>query len=149
MLTRQAAHGSQHLSGVLKRELGVRDLGGLEPAELGDVVVRLGSALDDARRPVEVERHRRRAVAAVAVHPDSEELEWLDLDSGFFTQLAAHTVPWMLLLVEEATRKIPLSGERLDPAAREQNAPLAVEADRARGRFRARVDAEAASGALE
>jgi diacylglycerol kinase family enzyme len=139
----------QYLARVRERELVVRDLGGREPAELGDVVVRLGRALDDASRPVEVERHGRRAVAAVAVHPDSEELERLDLDSRLLAQLAAHAVPRMLLLVEKPARKIPLAGERVDAAPREQNAPVAVETDRARGRLRARVHAEAALGALD
>jgi hypothetical protein len=55
----------------------------------------------------------------------------------------------MLFLVDESAGEIPLAGERIDPPTREQDAPMIVQAHRARGRLRARVDAEAALAAFD
>src|SRR4029453_9247464 len=85
----------------------------------------------------------------VAVHPDPEQLERLDLHAPLLAELAAHAVPRMLLFFEEPPGQIPLAGERIDPTPREQDASFVVEAHRARGRLRARVDAEPALGALD
>src|SRR5512132_3241312 len=149
MLTRAAAPGCEHLARVREGEVVVRDLSGREPAELGDVVVRLGRSLNDAGCPIEVERGRRRAVAAVAIHPHPEKLKGLDLYARLLAQLAAHAISGMLLFVEEPARQIPLAGERIDPPPGEQDASLVVEAHRARGRLRACVDTEPALWTLD
>src|SRR5512133_470858 len=127
----------------------VRNVGRDEPAKLGDVVVRLGCAFDDARRPVQIERRRGRPLSPVLVHPHAEELERLDLDAGLLTQLPAHAVERVLLLVEEPAREVPFALERLDSPPGEQNTPLAVEADGAGGGLRARVRLEPALAALD
>jgi hypothetical protein len=57
---------------VPEGELVARDLGRIEPAELGDIVVGLRLALEDPRRPVEVQGRRAGLFLAVAINPDSE-----------------------------------------------------------------------------
>src|SRR5438105_12771761 len=110
----EAPIGVEHQRHVLEREL-VRsgELVGLEPGELADVVGRLRLAADHACRPVEVERRLRGRVAAVAVHPDSEELERLDLEAGLLPQLAAQAVQRVLALLEEAAGNVPAALDRL------------------------------------
>src|SRR5215212_8577397 len=55
----------------------------------------------------------------------------------------------MLLLVQKTAREVPHALGRLDGAAGEEHAPLAVEAGRARGRLRARVRLEPALRAFD
>src|SRR5215216_5056782 len=92
-------------------ELVARDLGRIEPAQLGDIVVGLGLAREDPRGPVEVQSRRARLVLAVAVNPDTEKLERFNLDSRLLLQLATDGVERMLGLVEKAARKIPFAFE--------------------------------------
>ena len=80
---------------------------GREPAQLVDVVCRRGLAAGDARRPVEVQGRLGRRVAAVAVHPDPEEVERLDVETRLLAKLAAEAVERMLALLEEAARECP------------------------------------------
>src|SRR6187431_2887466 len=133
---------------MCERKLLSRDLVRSKPTELRDVVGRLRVSVDDPGRPVEIQGRLSRAVPFVAVDPDSEELERLDGDAGFLPQLPADAVERMLLLVEEPAGEVPLALERIDRPTREQEAPLAVHADRTRGRLGARIGAEAAVSAL-
>src|SRR5215216_6593498 len=88
-------------------ELVLGDLVGGKPAELGDVVRGLGISFDDAGRPVEVERRCGGAVASVAVHPDPDQVEGLDLDPRLLLQLAPSAVERVLALVEKAAGEVP------------------------------------------
>jgi hypothetical protein len=113
-----------------------------------DVVGGLRPTADDPRAPVQIQRARPRFVLAVAVHPDAEERERLDLETGFLAQLAANTVQRMLVLVEEAAGKVPSAVEDLARAAREEDAALVVDAEGAGGRTRIRVLDEPAGPAI-
>jgi hypothetical protein len=55
----------------------------------------------------------------------------------------------MLSFLDEPAGKIPRAEERLDRAAGEQHATVAVEAQRARGRLRVGVGDEPAGGAVD
>src|ERR671910_345612 len=101
---------------MAERERVARDLVGLEPTQLRDVVSRPRIALDDANGPVQVQRAP--APFSVDVHPDAEELERLDLHACFFSQLPSQALERMLALLQESARKVPEAHERLHPAAR-------------------------------
>src|SRR5918994_5648433 len=130
-------------------ELVARDLGRIEPAQLGDVVVGRRLAHEDPRRPVEVQRRGPRLVLAVAVNPDTEKLERFDLDSSLLLQLATDGVERMLGLVEEATWKIPFAFEGPARTPGEEQAAIIVDAERACGGLGVRVRAETTGLALD
>ncbi len=105
--------GKGHLGGQLL---------GAKPGELVDIVGRMRLALC-GHEPGEAEH----AAAEVGIDICADPLERLHLEPRLLEELAAQTVERLLALLEEAAREIPESERRLDPAAPEQNLPVANE----------------------
>src|SRR5215211_5910926 len=120
-----------------------------EPAQLAHVVRRRRLAREHARRPVEVQRRRRVLVLAVGVDLDRDEVERLDLEPRLLPELPDDRRARMLALLQEAAGEIPLALVRSYGAAREEDPPLLVEDDGARGRLRVRVPGEPAGRAVD
>src|SRR4029450_4152864 len=107
-----------------------------EPLELGDVIRRPRLAGADASRPVQVQRRRGILVVAVAVDPDSDQLERLDLHSRLLAQLSPQSVERLLAFFEKSTRQIPFSRVRIVCSPGEQETACAVDAEGGYGRSR-------------
>src|SRR5438105_2042459 len=120
-----------------------------EPAEVGDVVRGPELAADDARLPVEVQRRPVTLARAVAVDPDADERARLHREAGLLAELAAEAVERVLVLLEKPARKVPAAAVRLVGPPAEEDAAVAVEADRTDRRRRVRVGDEAARSALD
>jgi hypothetical protein len=65
--------------------------------------------------------------AVVRLDVDAHQLDGLDLQARLLTKLASEPVDRVLGLVDEAAREIPVALARVVCAAREQDAPVALE----------------------
>jgi hypothetical protein len=129
---------------VRERELGRRrQLGLLEPANLGEIVRGAGIAVR-TRPPRQTEDDP----AVVRLEPVAEKVETVELETRLLTHLAVQTVQGQLVLVQKAARKVPqpLAGIERTPA--EQDAAVRIEAHGLDRGHRVRVSDEAAGLAL-
>ena len=95
-----------------------------EPGELGDVVRGSFGAPGDPSVPGEAEDS---PPLIPGLHPDADELPWLDVEPGLLLQLPDERVERMLVLLEEAAGQIPEPGARLVRAAAEQQPPFPLD----------------------
>ena len=123
----------------------VRELVRCEPGQLGDVVGGLLDTAGDAGDPGETEDG---AALVAGLHPDADELAWLDLEPGLLAQLADQRVARVLLLLDEAAGEIPEPCLGVERAAAEQEAAVPLD-ESLRSRGRVPPDGVAARGAVE
>jgi len=133
-----------------ERKLAVRrQCVGCEPRELRDVVRRLRLTVDESGLEHEVERGRRVVARPVVIAEGTDEVADLDLEPGLLAHLAVHRVDEPLVLLQEASDRVPLARVWLVCPPPEQEAAVAVE-DEGRDRgHRVRVADEAALRALD
>src|SRR5439155_11448547 len=85
---------------------------------------------------------------AVPVGPDPEQAARLDPEAGLLLKLTPQRLERLLSLVDEAAGQVPESLRGLMCAAGQQDAPLGIDADRARSGDRVRIRGEPADRAV-
>lgn len=122
-----------------------------EPAQLRDVIGRheLGLVAGEGCFPHEIEGDRRILAVAVAIRIGVDEVSDFDRDARLLADLPPEPGQGMLVLLEEATERVPEPGIGFVCAPREEDTTGIVDHERRYCRKRVRVALEPAAGALD